>query len=217
MDRPWTALRLWINEQEDAELRTGRPAPLTPAQRDAIKVLVPGVSAASSASAPKPPASASASPGPGPAPAPAPSGVFVDPDYDRVSNWVSSLNGVSFVFLLICPSPSRHLSFSNSSLAPSSSTKHSILHRSANTPRIHPAQKTPAPRVRIHPARARAPDRRQVEGRLHRPGHRGVLPERGVRLPGGPRAVVLQEDGELAPAVLPVLTSASRVPCSSRL
>lgn len=84
MQQPWTALRLWINEQEDAELRTGRPAPLTLAQRDAIDVLVPGASAASSVSVG--PAS------PGLAPALGPSGVFVDPDYDRVPNWVSSLN-----------------------------------------------------------------------------------------------------------------------------
>lgn len=92
MQQPWTALRLWINEQENAELRTGRPAPLTPAQRDAIDVLVPGASAASSVSV--------GHASPGPAPAPAPSGVVVDPDYDRVSDWVSKLYGASFIFFL---------------------------------------------------------------------------------------------------------------------
>ena len=101
MHRPWTALRLWINEQEDTELRTGRPAPLTPAQREAIDVLVPGASRASPASAHGPPVSVGpASPRPAPASAPAQSGVFIDPEYDRVPDWVSSLNGVSFTYLL---------------------------------------------------------------------------------------------------------------------
>ena len=93
----WNALRLWINEQEDAELRTGRPAPLTAAQRDAIEVLVPGALRESSAPGPK-----------SPSPAPPPNGVVVDPDFDRVRNWVSSLNGVSFTlgrtFVFIPPS-----------------------------------------------------------------------------------------------------------------
>lgn len=95
----WNALRLWINEQEDAELRTGRPAPLTAAQRGAIEVLVPGALRESSAPGPKSPASASPAsprPAPAPAPAPAPNGVVVDPNFDQVRNWVSSLNGVSF-------------------------------------------------------------------------------------------------------------------------
>lgn len=84
MHSTWDNLRLWINEQESAEIRTGKPANLTPAQRHALSMLVPGFAA-----------SASSAPGPGPASAPAPrTWPEVDPEFDKEVDWISHLNRV---------------------------------------------------------------------------------------------------------------------------
>ncbi|SPO00547.1 uncharacterized protein DNG_03295 [Cephalotrichum gorgonifer] len=84
MNSTWTALRLWINEKETAELRSGGPAQLTAAQRHAINTLVPGAVPVAPGLEPSPPRAAPATP------PRSSSGPDIDPEFER-GDWVSRL------------------------------------------------------------------------------------------------------------------------------